>query len=100
MKHFGVQICSKFCFVELHDLEQNRLHHHFRYEVLKGIVDYCYTGSLVVNGDNSLELISIANMFEFEGIKEHCSTYLKQVREISSLYPLEEFFPVSSFGRK
>ena len=66
-------------------------HSHFRYEVLKGIVDYCYTGSLVVNGDNSLELISIANMFEFEGIKEHCSTYLKQVRGISSLYPLEGF---------
>jgi len=75
----------------MESVQERVLMREVRYEVLKGIVEYCYTGSLVVNGTNSLELLSIANMFQFEGIKDHCEAYLKQNLDASNCLNIVTF---------
>ncbi|XP_057313441.1 kelch-like protein 20 [Hydractinia symbiolongicarpus] len=47
------------------------------YTVLKSLVEFCYTASVKVDTQNALELLSAANMLQFEGIKQCCSNYLQ-----------------------
>lgn len=46
------------------------------YHVLKSLVEFCYTSSIKIDSSNVLELLSAANMLQFDGIKQCCSEFL------------------------
>lgn len=45
-------------------------------QILKCLVDFCYTSSVKIHSSNVLDLLSAANMLQFDGIKQCCSNYL------------------------
>ena len=47
------------------------------YDILKSLVEFCYTASVKVHSGNALELLSAANMLQFEGIKQCCCAFLQ-----------------------
>ena len=46
------------------------------YHVLKSLVEFCYTSRIKIDSTNVLELLSAANMLQFDGIKQCCSEFL------------------------
>ena len=48
------------------------------YDILQSLVDFCYTATVEVNDENALELLSAANMLQFDGIKQCCCTFIQE----------------------
>ena len=61
------------------------------YSILKSLVDFCYTASVKVDSRNALELLSAANMLQFEGIKQCCSTYLQTMLDAHNCLNIANF---------
>ena len=46
------------------------------YHVLKSLVEFCYASRIKIDSTNVLELLSAANMLQFDDIKQCCSEFL------------------------
>lgn len=75
----------------MESIEQRITMREISYDCMKSIVEFCYTGTLTVPDEDPLELLSAANMFQFEGIKEFCSTYLKSTLDASNCLNIVSF---------
>lgn len=47
-------------------------------ELLKALVNYCYTGKIEINSENILDLLASASMLRFERIEEKCKNFLEK----------------------
>lgn len=46
------------------------------FHILKCLIEFCYTSSVKIHSSSVLDLLSAANMLQFDGIKQCCSNYL------------------------
>lgn len=61
------------------------------FEILQCLVDFCYTATVEVNNDNALELLSAANMLQFDGIKQCCCTFLQEQLDADNCLTIARF---------
>eukprot|EP00111_Clytia_hemisphaerica_P016584 TCONS_00049137-protein len=61
------------------------------FNVLKSLVDFCYTSVIKIHSSNVFELLSAANMLQFDGIKKCCSKFLEGKLEPSNCLTIASF---------
>lgn len=54
----------------------------FVYSAIKSMIDYCYTGKLVINLDNVVDLLPVAGLLQMCDVQEACCNFL-----VSQLHP-------------
>lgn len=64
---------------------------HIQYGILKSLIDFCYTASIKVQSENALDLLSAADMLQFEGIKQCCCAFLQTKLDIQNCLSLATF---------
>lgn len=64
---------------------------YIQYEILKSLIDFCYTASIKVQSENALDLLSAADMLQFEGIKQCCCAFLQTKLDIQNCLSLATF---------
>ena len=64
---------------------------YIQYEILKSLIDFCYTASIRVQSENALDLLSAADMLQFEGIKQCCCAFLQTKLDIQNCLSLATF---------
>ena len=68
------------------------------YDVLKSLVDFCYTSSIKIESSNVLELLSASNMLQFDGIKHCCSEFLGHRLDPSNCLTIANFADLHTCG--
>ncbi|KAJ3586974.1 hypothetical protein NHX12_013365 [Muraenolepis orangiensis] len=68
--------------VELHEVSA---------ELLRLLVDFCYTGRVTVSQDNVELLLKTADLFQFPSVKEACCAFLEQRLDVSNCLELQDF---------
>lgn len=61
------------------------------FEILQSLIDFCYTATVEVNNENALELLSAANMLQFDGIKQCCCTFLQDQLDAENCLTIARF---------
>ena len=59
--------------------------------ILKGIIDYAYSGHLEINNENAQEMMAASNQFAYPRIAEACSEFLQQQLHSSNCLEIEKF---------
>ena len=60
-------------------------------ESLKLIIDFMYTGQVLITEDNVQSLLAVANLFDLIDLKESCSQFLQSQLEVSNCLGIREF---------
>lgn len=59
-------------------------------EVFQCLLNYMYTGSVVIDKDNVCELVRLSNHFLVPKLKNYCSEYLERYLEVSNCVSVKE----------
>ena len=62
-----------------------------QHDILKSLIDFCYTASVKVQSENALDLLSAADMLQFEGIKQCCCAFLQTKLDTQNCLSLATF---------
>ena len=48
------------------------------YKIFHALLEYCYTGSIVLDMHNVSELLNLSSLFQMDKLKSYCCEYLNQ----------------------
>ena len=66
------------------------------FPTMKSLIDFCYLATLEINMENALDLLAASNMFQFSGIKECCSSFLRSRLDADNCLILQTYADLHS----
>lgn len=68
-------------------------------DILRQLIEYCYSGQISISSTNVMEMTKAADMFQFDEVKENCTEFYSTMLHPSNCLGIQEFADLHNMAK-